>query len=64
MPADVFVNNELNLADIKVYGFDYDFTLARYNKGVQQIIYDACIKYLVTEKQVRYRVCVSQVSPI
>lgn len=52
MPADVFVNNDLNLSDIKVYGFDYDFTLARYNNEVQRIIYDFCLDYLVKEKQV------------
>ena len=52
IPVDVFVNNELNLSEIKVYGFDYDFTLARYNRNVQQVIYDACIDYLVKEKKV------------
>ncbi|XP_065177794.1 5'-nucleotidase domain-containing protein 3-like [Sycon ciliatum] len=51
IPVDVFVNNELNLSEIKVYGFDYDFTLARYNRNVQQVIYDACIDYLVKEKK-------------
>lgn len=38
-PLGVFANNELDLEDIKVYGFDYDYTLAVYNESLHYLIY-------------------------
>ncbi|KAK6167228.1 hypothetical protein SNE40_021312 [Patella caerulea] len=38
-PEAIFANNELNLGDIDVYGFDYDYTLAAYNTELHDVIY-------------------------
>ncbi|CAF0927428.1 unnamed protein product [Didymodactylos carnosus] len=46
-PKAVFANNELNLSDIKIYGFDFDYTLARYKPTLHSLIYDHAKKYLV-----------------
>ncbi|KAI7870738.1 HAD-superfamily hydrolase [Spinellus fusiger] len=39
-PNEVFINNELHLSHIDVYGFDYDYTLANYTDTLSQTIYD------------------------
>ena len=33
---DIFPNSNLKLGDIDAYGFDYDYTLANYNKNVMK----------------------------
>lgn len=49
-PQDVFANNQINLADINVYGFDYDYTLAQYKEGqVEQFIYREALKSLISD---------------
>ncbi|KAG0721009.1 5'-nucleotidase domain-containing protein 2 [Chionoecetes opilio] len=45
----VFGNNELDLRDIDVYGFDYDYTLAHYSVAVENLIYDLGKNVLVTK---------------
>ena len=35
----VFANNELDLTNVDVYGFDYDYTLASYTKALHHLIY-------------------------
>ncbi|EGC28492.1 hypothetical protein DICPUDRAFT_160087 [Dictyostelium purpureum] len=49
-PQDVFVNGELKLAEVDVFGFDYDYTLANYSDQVQHLIYDLATSYLVDEQ--------------
>ncbi|CAF1147881.1 unnamed protein product [Adineta steineri] len=51
-PAGIFANNELDLHKIKVYGFDFDYTLARYKSTLHSLIYDHTKAYLV--KNLRY----------
>ncbi|CAF2517704.1 unnamed protein product [Rotaria sp. Silwood2] len=51
-PNGIFANNELDLRKIKVYGFDFDYTLARYKSTLHSLIYDHAKKYLV--KKLRY----------
>ncbi|CAF1213104.1 unnamed protein product [Rotaria sp. Silwood1] len=46
-PTGIFANNELDLRKIKVYGFDFDYTLARYKSTLHSLIYDHAKKYLV-----------------
>ncbi|CAM1332795.1 NT5DC3 (predicted) [Pycnogonum litorale] len=46
-PNAVFANNELNLSDIDVYGFDYDYTLVQYKDSVLGLIYDLARDYLI-----------------
>ncbi|KAL5004234.1 hypothetical protein ScPMuIL_017690 [Solemya velum] len=38
-PSAVFANNETCLADISVYGFDYDYTLASYSPDLHFLLY-------------------------
>lgn len=45
----VYANYNLRLDQIKVYGFDYDFTLAHYTDALQPLIYDLAKKHLVSE---------------
>ncbi|RWS12067.1 nucleotidase domain-containing protein 3 [Dinothrombium tinctorium] len=42
----VYPNNELNLADIEIYGFDYDYTLAVYKESIDYLIYNLVSKVL------------------
>lgn len=45
----VFTNAELKLSRIKVFGFDYDYTLASYTRDIQPLIYNLATRYLVHE---------------
>ncbi|XP_072034317.1 5'-nucleotidase domain-containing protein 3-like [Amphiura filiformis] len=49
--AMIFANNEMNLSDIQVYGFDYDYTLACYKDALHRLIYDQALENLVGEKK-------------
>ena len=43
----VYAINQINMNDISVYGFDYDYTLAQYDDVMQEFIYDSALKSLV-----------------
>ena len=47
--AGIYVNRNVRLDDIQVYGFDYDYTLAHYSEHLQSLIYDLAKKHLVNE---------------
>ena len=49
----MFANTELNLGEIEVYGFDYDYTLATYRAAVEEFIYAEAKKALVYKFKVR-----------
>lgn len=50
-PNDIFANNQLNMSDINVYGFDYDYTLAAYTENkVEQFIHKQALMNLVKDK--------------
>ena len=36
-----------DLSEVSVYGYDYDYTLASYKKGVEYLIHDIAKKHLV-----------------
>ncbi|KAL3623848.1 hypothetical protein CASFOL_032664 [Castilleja foliolosa] len=57
-PKGIYVNKNLRLDNIQVYGFDYDYTLAHYSANLQSLIYDLAIEYLVNE--LRYPDCCSE----
>ena len=43
----VYCNNRLNMDDISVIGFDYDYTLCRYKRELQELIYNEAKKHLL-----------------
>ncbi|KHJ40866.1 HAD superfamily hydrolase, 5'-nucleotidase [Trichuris suis] len=47
-PTSVFANNELDLSEIDVYGFDYDYTLAIYRKSLNRLIYLLALNRLIS----------------
>ncbi|MQL91551.1 hypothetical protein Taro_024168 [Colocasia esculenta] len=51
-PQGIYVNKNLKLDDIHVYGFDYDYTLAHYSENLQTLTYDLAKEHLV--KELRY----------
>eukprot|EP00256_Glycine_max_P057518 XP_014625380.1 5'-nucleotidase domain-containing protein DDB_G0275467 isoform X4 [Glycine max] len=57
-PKGIYVNKNVRLDQLQVYGFDYDYTLAHYSSDLQTLIYDLAKEYLVNE--LRYpEVCTS-----
>ena len=46
-PKGVFSNNEIDLKEIQVYGFDYDYTLAYYNVSLYKLLFDLARDTLV-----------------
>jgi len=63
-PGAVFCNDDVNLSDVEVYGFDYDYTLASYKKGVEFLIHDNAQKRLVEECGYPQELLTKQYSPI
>ena len=51
-PLGVFANAELNLSNIDIYGFDYDYTLASYKSAVETYIHDSAKQVLVEDMKV------------
>ena len=52
-PTAIYANNELDLQEIEVYGFDYDYTLASYTLALHYLIYNLGREVLVTDHKVR-----------
>lgn len=48
----VFANNEINLSDVDVYGFDYDYTLAGYSDSLLHTIFEMGKQALLQTKNV------------
>ncbi|XP_061991134.1 uncharacterized protein LOC133709417 isoform X3 [Rosa rugosa] len=48
-PEGIYVNKNLRLDSIQVYGFDYDYTLAHYSADLQNLIYDLAKEHMVNE---------------
>ena len=47
--SGIYVNKNVKLDDLHVYGFDYDYTLSHYSEHLQCLIYDLAKKHLVDE---------------
>ncbi|XP_023154476.3 5'-nucleotidase domain-containing protein 2 [Amphiprion ocellaris] len=45
--AAVYANNEVNLAEVDIYGFDYDYTLALYSDALNTMIYNTARRFLI-----------------
>eukprot|EP00092_Neocalanus_flemingeri_P070785 GFUD01086912.1.p1 GENE.GFUD01086912.1~~GFUD01086912.1.p1 ORF type:complete len:506 (+),score=165.74 GFUD01086912.1:97-1614(+) len=43
----VFCNDKIDMEEVEIYGFDYDYTLASYKKGVEYLIHDIAKEHLV-----------------
>lgn len=50
----IYVNKNLRLDNIQVYGFDYDYTLAHYSPNLQQLIYDLAKEHMVNEVRLNF----------
>ena len=51
-PCAIYANNELDLDEIDVYGFDYDYTLASYTPALHYLIYNLGRDRLINENKV------------
>ncbi|KAH9391480.1 5'-nucleotidase domain-containing protein 3 [Tyrophagus putrescentiae] len=50
-PQGVFANNELDMSEIDIFGFDYDYTLACYKESLHYLIYDLGREQLINKYQ-------------
>ncbi|XP_028669086.1 5'-nucleotidase domain-containing protein 2 [Erpetoichthys calabaricus] len=46
-PATIYANNEVNLAEVDIYGFDYDYTLALYSNALHSMIFNTARDFLI-----------------
>lgn len=52
-PSTIYANNEVNLEEVDIYGFDYDYTLALYSSALDEMIYNKAREFLVQHYKVR-----------
>ncbi|XP_026188911.1 5'-nucleotidase domain-containing protein 2 [Mastacembelus armatus] len=45
--STVYANNEVNLDEVDIYGFDYDYTLALYSNALNPLIYNTARTFLI-----------------
>eukprot|EP00899_Mesostigma_viride_P006234 jgi/Mesvir1/15611/Mv03218-RA.1 len=50
-PTAVYANKSVRMDQVKVLGFDYDYTLAHYTQSLHQLIYRLGVDYLVGQKK-------------
>lgn len=50
----IYVNKNLRLDNIQVYGFDYDYTLAHYSPNLHRLIYDLAKEHMVNEVRLNF----------
>ncbi|XP_029579191.1 5'-nucleotidase domain-containing protein 2 isoform X1 [Salmo trutta] len=46
-PSTIYANNEVDLDEVEIYGFDYDYTLALYSNTLDTMIYNTARDFLV-----------------
>lgn len=51
-PRGVYANNELDMGEIDIFGFDYDYTLACYKESLHYYIYELGRNALINNFQV------------
>uniref|UniRef100_A0A8C3G2H6 5'-nucleotidase domain containing 2 n=1 Tax=Cyclopterus lumpus TaxID=8103 RepID=A0A8C3G2H6_CYCLU len=45
--STIYANNEVALAEVDIYGFDYDYTLAMYSNALNVMIYNKARSFLI-----------------
>ncbi|XP_059190033.1 5'-nucleotidase domain-containing protein 2 [Centropristis striata] len=45
--STVYANNEVDMDEVDIYGFDYDYTLALYSNALNSMIFDTAKKFLI-----------------
>lgn len=45
--STIYANNEVSLAEVDIYGFDYDYTLALYSNALNTLIYNTARTFLI-----------------
>ncbi|KAM4610319.1 5'-nucleotidase domain-containing protein 2 [Polymixia lowei] len=45
--ATIYANNEVSLAEVDIYGFDYDYTLALYSNTLNTMIFNTAKDFLI-----------------
>ncbi|KAL4646244.1 5'-nucleotidase domain-containing protein 2-like [Arapaima gigas] len=46
-PSTIYANNEVSLAEVDIYGFDYDYTLAHYSSALDTMIFNKARDFLI-----------------
>lgn len=54
--STIFANNEVSLAEVDIYGFDYDYTLALYSNALDTMIYNTARDFLIEHFKVCFTV--------
>ena len=57
--STIYANNEVDLAEVDIYGFDYDYTLAVYSNALNTMIYNTARRFLIEH----FKVCFIAVAP-
>lgn len=56
-PSTIYANNEVCLAEVDIYGFDYDYTLALYSNALNTMIFNMARTFLIEHFKVGLRSC-------
>lgn len=56
-PSTIYANNEVCLAEVDIYGFDYDYTLALYSNALNTMIFNMARNFLIEHYRVRLHWC-------
>lgn len=59
--STIYANNEVDLAEVDIYGFDYDYTLAQYSNALNAMIYNKAREFLIEHFKVCFASVVSNV---
>ncbi|KAM8829881.1 5'-nucleotidase domain-containing protein 2 isoform 2-T2 [Synchiropus picturatus] len=55
--STIYANNEVSLAEVDIYGFDYDYTLAVYSNALNTMIYEAARGFLIEHFKYPAAIC-------
>lgn len=54
--STIYANNEVDLAAVDIYGFDYDYTLALYSNTLNTMIFSTARDFLIEHFKVCFTV--------